>query len=183
LGGLDGIALGYLLGKEYDGKVKFFSNDLLMNVHPIRELFVPVNKTGAQGKGHAEMMKQFYESNNHLITYPSGMCSRKIKGEIMDLEWKKNFVKKSIEYQRDVVPVYFEGRNSNFFYRLANFRKFLGLKFNVEMLYLSDEMFRQKGNHFIIRIGEPVSWQTFDKSKSHSEWANLMKAKVYSLRN
>ncbi len=182
LGGLDGIAIGFLLGKEYDGKVKFFSNDLLMNVHPIRELFVPVNKTGAQGKEHAEMMKQLYESDNHLITYPSGMCSRKIDGEIMDLEWKKNFVKKSIEYQRDVVPVYFEGRNSNFFYRLANFRKFLGLKFNVEMLYLSDEMFRQKGNHFIIRIGEPISWQSFDKSKSHSEWADWVKVKVYSMR-
>jgi putative hemolysin len=182
LGGLDGIAIGYQLGKVYDGKVKFFSNDLLMNVHPIRELFVPVNKTGAQGKGHAEMMRQLYESDNHLITYPAGMCSRKINGEIMDLEWKKNFVKKSIEYQRDVVPVYFEGRNSSFFYNLANIRKLLGLKFNVEMLYLSDEMFRQKGNHFTIRIGKPVSWETFDKSKSHAQWAEWMKAKVYSMR-
>ena len=176
------MPLGYLLGKEYEGKVKFFSNDLLMNVHPIRDLFVPVNKTGAQSKTHAEMMERLYHSENHLITYPAGMCSRKINGEIMDLEWKKNFVKKSIEYQRDVVPVYFEGRNSNFFYRLANIRKFLGLKFNVEMLYLSDEMFRQKGNHFTVRIGKPVAWQTFDKSKTQAEWAEWMKVKVYSMR-
>jgi 1-acyl-sn-glycerol-3-phosphate acyltransferase len=182
LGGLDGIAMGYLLGKEYEGKVKFFSNDLLMNVYPIRELFVPVNKTGAQSRSHAEMMQQFYESDNHLITYPSGMCSRKINGEIMDLEWKKNFIKKSIEFQRDVVPVYFEGRNSSFFYNLASIRKFLGLKFNVEMLYLSDEMFKQKGRHFTVRIGEPVAWQTFDKSKTATEWAEWMKRKVYSMR-
>ena len=182
LGGLDGIAMGYLLGKAYDGKVKFFSNDLLMNVHPIRDLFVPVNKTGAQSKEHAEQMQKLYESDNHLLTYPAGMCSREMNGEIMDLEWKKNFIKKAIEYKRDVVPVYFEGRNSNFFYKLANFRKFLGLKFNVEMLYLSDEMFRQRGNHFTIRIGKPVSWQTFDRSKSQTEWAAWMKEQVYRMR-
>ena len=97
LGGLDGIATGYLIGKEYDGKVRFFSNDLMMNLHPMRDMFVPVNKTGAQSKEHAEQMQQLYESDNHLVTYPAGMCSRKIRGKIVDLEWKKNFISKSIQ--------------------------------------------------------------------------------------
>jgi putative hemolysin len=181
LGGLDGIATGYLLGKEYDGKVRFFSNDLMMNLHPMRELFVPVNKTGSQSKDHAELMQQLYESDNHLVTYPAGMCSRKIKGKIIDLEWKKNFISKAIQYQRDVVPIYFEGRNSNFFYNLANLRKFLHIKLNIEMMYLADEMFKQKGNKFTIRIGEPIPWQTFDKSKSQAHWAEWVKEIVYSM--
>jgi putative hemolysin len=181
LGGLDGIATGFLIGREYDGKVKFFSNDLMMNLHPMKDMFIPVNKFGAQAKGHAEMMQQLYESENHLVTFPAGMCSRKTKGKICDLEWKKNFITKAVQYQRDVVPIYFEGRNSNFFYNLANLRKFLGIKFNIEMMYLPDEMFKQKGKHFTVRIGKPIPWQAFDKSKSHAQWAQWVKDIVYKM--
>ena len=179
LGGLDGIATGYLIGKEYDGKVRFFSNDLMMNLHPMKDMFVPVNKVGSQSKEHAAMMQQLYDSDDHLITFPAGMCSRKINGKICDLEWKKNFITKAVQHKRDVVPIYFKGRNSNFFYNLAKLRKFLGLKFNVEMMYLPDEMFKQKGKSFTIRIGKPIPWQTFDKSKSQADWAQWVKDIVY----
>lgn len=182
LGGLDGMATGYLIGKEYDGKVRFFSNDLLTNLHPLKDMFIPVNKFGAQSKEHAEMMHELYSSDNHLVTYPAGMCSRKVKGEIIDLEWKKNFISKSVQYQRDVIPIYFEGKNSNFFYNLANLRKFFNIKFNIEMMYLADEMFKQKGKHFTIKIGKRIPWQTFDKSKSHAEWATWVKEIVYSMK-
>jgi len=181
LGGLDGITTGYLLGKEYDGKIRFFSNDILMNLEPLREMFIPVNKVGNQNKNHATMMQNLYESDNNLLTYPAGMCSRKVHGKITDLEWKKNFISKSVEYKRDVVPIFFEGRNSNFFYNLANLRKFFRIKFNIEMMYLVNEMFKKKGNHFTIRIGKPIPWQTFDKSKSMTEWAQWVKEIVYSL--
>jgi len=181
MGGLDGVATGYMLGRVYEGKVRFFSNDLMMNLHPMRDMFVPVNKTGAQGKGHAEMMQQLYESDSHLLTYPAGMCSRKINGKITDLVWQKNFISKSIQYQRDVVPIYFEGRNSNFFYNLARLRKFLGIKFNIEMMYLADEMFKQKGKHFTVRIGKTIPWQTFDKTKSHAKWAEWVRDIVYKM--
>lgn len=182
LGGLDGITTGYLLGKEYDGKIRFFSNDLLMNLHPLKDMFIPVNKVGSQSKSHANLMQKLYKSDNHLLTYPAGMCSRKINGKIEDLEWKKNFITKAIEYQRDVVPIYFEGKNSNFFYNLANLRKFLGFKFNIEMMYLADEMFKQRGKSFTIRVGKPISWQTFDKSKSQAQWAEWVKEIVYKMR-
>lgn len=181
LGGLDGIATGYLLGKEYDGKVRFFSNDLMMHLHPMKEMFVPVNKTGAQSKDHADLMQKLYESDNHLVTYPSGMCSRKVNGKIVDLEWKKNFITKAVQYHRDVVPIYFEGKNSNFFYNLAIIRKFLHIKINLEMIYLPDEMFKQKGNKFTIKIGKPIPWQTFDKTRTQSEWAVWVKSLVYEM--
>jgi len=181
LGGLDGVATGYLLGKEYDEKVRFFSNDLMMHLHPMREMFVPVNKTGVQSKDHAEQMQALYESDNHLLTYPAGICSRKVNGKICDLEWKKNFISKAVQYERDVVPIYFEGRNSNFFYNLANLRKFLHVKVNIEMLYLVDEMFKQKGKTFTIRIGKPIPWETFDKSKTQTEWAAWVKNIVYKM--
>lgn len=182
LGGLDGIATGYVIGKHYDSKIRFFSNDLLTNLEPLQELFIPVNKFGSQTRSGAEKMNELYESENHLLTYPSGMVSRRRKGVIKDLEWKKNFVMKSTQYQRDVIPIYFEGRNSNFFYNLANLRKFLGIKFNIEMMFLADEMFKQKGKSFTIKIGKPIPWQTFDKSKSTHKWAEYVKDLVYLMQ-
>lgn len=182
LGGLDGIVTGYIVGRHFEGKVRFFSNDLLMFLTPMKDMFIPVNKFGSQTREHADMMKQLYESDNNLVTYPAGVCSRKQNGKICDLEWKKNFISKAIEYQRDIVPVYFEGRNSSFFYNLANLRKFLKIKFNIEMMYLADELFKQRGKHFTIKIGKPIPWQTFDKSKSQSEWAQWVKDIVYKMQ-
>jgi len=182
LGGLDGLTIGLLLGREYAEKVQLFANDLLMYVQPLSEMFIPVNKVGSQGKTHAETLQNFFASNNHLITFPAGMCSRKVHGEIIDLEWKKSFISKAIQYQRDIVPIYFEGKNSNFFYNLSKIRNSLGIKLNIEMLYLADEMFKQKGKHFTIRIGKPISWKTFDKSKSQSQWAQWVKEIVYKMQ-
>lgn len=181
MGGLDGVAIGYIIGKKYEGKVRFFSNDLLMNLHPMKDLFIPVNKVGSQSKNNADMMRKFYESDNHLVTFPAGMCSRKVKGKVVDLDWKKNFISKAIEYERDIVPIYFEGRNSNFFYNLANLRKFLKIKLNIEMLYLADEMFKQRGKSFTVRIGKPIPWQTFDSTKTQIQWAQWVKKKVYDM--
>lgn len=183
LGGLDGMILGYLIGKEYDEKIRFFANDLIMYLEPLSELFIPINKLGAaQSRESAEMMRELYKSDNHLINFPAGICSRKIKGKIVDLEWKKSFVSKAVEYRRDVVPIYFHGRNSNFFYNLANLRKFFNIKFNIEMMYLADEMFKQKGNHFTVKIGKPISWQTFDKSKTPFEWAQWVREQIYKIK-
>jgi putative hemolysin len=181
LGGLDGLAIGLMIGREYDGKVKLFTNDLLMYVEPLNELFIPVNKVGSQGKNHVESFQNFFDSDDHLITFPAGMCSRRVNGKIIDLEWKKSFISKAIQYNRDIVPIYFEGRNSGFFYGLSNLRKFLGIKLNVEMLFLADEMFKQKGNHFTIKIGKPIPWQTFDKTKSLTQWAQWVKEIVYKI--
>jgi putative hemolysin len=122
-----------------------------------------------------------FQSENHIVMFPAGLCSRKKKGVIKDLPWKKTFITKSIQSQRDIVPIHFEGENSKFFYRLANINKMLGLKFNIAMLYLSDEMFKNKNKTFKVTIGKPIPWQTFDKSKSATEWAQHVQDIVYAL--
>ena len=127
------------------------------------------------------MVEAGFKSENHLIMFPAGLCSRRQNGVIKDLEWKKTFVVKSVETQRDVVPMHFEGRNSDFFYNLANICKFLGLKVNIAMLYLADEMLKNRHKTFTLTIGKPISWQTFDKSKTPSQWAQFVKDVVYKL--
>lgn len=181
LGGQDGVALGYVLGSFYDGKVKYMVNDLLMNLHGLAPLCIPINKTGKQAKDFPKMVEAGFLSNNQLIMFPAGLCSRRRNGVIRDLDWKKTFIVKSVQFQRDVVPVHFEGRNSDFFYNLANICKFLGIKFNIAMLYLADEMLKNRHKTFTVTIGKPIPWQTFDKSKTPVEWAEYVKDIVYKL--
>ena len=180
LGGLDGIVLSAVLGKHYNGKIRYLVNDILYFIEPLRDIFIPINKRGAQGKAAAMQLNESFLSENQIITFPAGLCSRKTKGVIRDPEWKKNFISKAIEYQRDVVPVYFEAKNSNFFYNIANIRKLLSLKFNIEMLLLPREMFKAKQSVFTIYFGEPVPWQSFDQSKTPQQWAKTIENKVYN---
>ncbi len=183
LGGLDGACLSVVIGERYDKKIKFLVNDLLYLMDKVRNIFIPINKYGTQSRETSKMIADAFESDNQIITFPAGLCSRKINGKVMDLDWGKMFIQKATEYQRDVVPIYFDGQNSNFFYRIANIRKRLGIKFNFEMLYLPDEMFKNKGKTFSIYFGKPIPWQTFDKSKSPKEWAEYVKNISYQLKN
>ncbi|MDR1624217.1 MAG: 1-acyl-sn-glycerol-3-phosphate acyltransferase [Tannerellaceae bacterium] len=182
LGGLDGICLSAFLGRRFNGKIRYLVNDLLLFIPNLRSIFIPVNKHGRQAKQTAVLTDEAYASDNQIITFPAGLCSRKIKGEITDLEWKKSFIRKAVAYKRDVIPVYFEGRNSDFFYRLANIRTGLGVKANIEMLYLSDELFKSKRSTYHIYFGKPISWQTFDAGKTLSEWAGWVRDISYALR-
>ena len=181
LGGQDGIALGYILGKHYNGRIKYLVNDLLMNLHGLAPLCIPINKTGSQSRDFPKMVEAGFRSDSHIIMFPAGICSRRQKGVIKDLAWKKTFISKSVETQRNVIPVHFEGRNSDFFYNLANLCKFLGIKFNIAMLYLADEMFKNRHKTFKVTIGKPIPWQTFDKSRSATEWADYVRELVYKL--
>jgi putative hemolysin len=128
-------------------------------------------------------MEEAYASDNQIVTFPAGKCSRRHRGRIADVEWQKSFIRKAIEYRRDVIPVYFSGRNSDFFYRLANVRTALAIPVNIEMLFLADEMFRAKHSRFGIRFAPPVSWDTFlDRSLSLSEWAASIRTRAYALK-
>lgn len=182
LGGLDGICLSAFLGEKYFGKIKYLVNDVLYYLDPLKPIFVPINKYGAQAKDSAKAINEAYASDHQIITFPAGLCSRKIKGEIRDLEWMKNFIIKSVAYERDVIPVHFEGRNSNFFYNFANIRKASGIKFNIELIFLPDEMYKNTHQTFTITFGKPIPWQTFDKSKTPSAWAQYVKEMVYALK-
>ncbi len=181
LGGFDGLILAHVFSK-YKDKIKVTVNDLLMNVPNLVDIFVPINKTGKNTTSLAIALNNTFKEDNMIVFFPAGMCSRKTKKDIVDLEWKKTFVSKAKEYQRDVIPIYFEGKNSNFFYNLANFRKKIGLKANIEMICLPDELFKQKNKHFKIVIGKPIPYQTFTKEKNDYEHAKDIKKIVYNLK-
>ena len=180
LGGEDGVALGAIIGRHYDGRFRYLVNELLMNLPGLAPVSIPINKTGKQGRDFPKMVEVGFQSDNHMLMFPAGLCSRRKNGVIRDIPWKKTFISKSVEYQRDVVPIHFSGQNSNFFYRLANFSDRF-LPFNLAMLFLVDEMYKNVHKTFRVAIGKPIPWQTFDKSRKPAEWAEWVKDRVYEL--
>ncbi len=181
LGAIDGVTLGALIGRKYDGKVKYLLNDLLMNLKGMAPLGIPVNKIGAQARNLPKLIDEAFRSDNQMLVFPAGLCSRKTDGRIQDLPWSKAFVSKSRQTGRDIIPIHFEGQNSERFYRIANWQKRLGLKFNIAMLMLPDEMYRSTGRKYRITFGKPIPIDSLDRSKTDIEWAQEIRKKVYEL--
>jgi putative hemolysin len=180
LGGFDGLLIMDAISRHYSD-FRFLVNDILMNITNLHPLFIPINKHGRQDSAAAAEMDEVFHSDKQVLTFPAGLVSRKVGNSVMDLVWKKNFLSKAIQYKRDVIPVFVNGRNSAFFYRLYKFRKFMGIKTNLEMLYLVDETWKHKKKSFTIIFGKPIPFTTFDKSKSLNEWAKWVKERCYAL--
>ena len=182
LGGLDGIALVQSIGKKRHD-LKFIVNDVLMQLKNLEDIFIGVNKHGKSAAQSIEILNNLYRTDLAIMIFPAGLASRKQSGVIKDLEWKKTFISRSRQHKRDVIPVFIDGRNTNFFYNFANFRKRIGIKSNIEMFYLVDEMYKQKGQVINITFGKPIPHTTFDKRFSDYQWAQKVKDFVYKLKD
>lgn len=181
LGGPEGMIYGKLLAEKYDERIRILVNDLLMNLPGLAPLCVPVNKVGKQSRSLPQAIDAAFSGDYHMFVFPAGLCSRKINGKIHDLPWQKTFIQKSVQYERDVVPMFFGGRNSERFYRIANICKTLHSPINFAMLYLADELYKNQNKTFELRIGKPIPWQTFDKTRNARQWALWVEDEVYKL--
>ncbi|WP_340111188.1 1-acyl-sn-glycerol-3-phosphate acyltransferase [Maribellus mangrovi] len=180
LGGFDGMLLMKTVENQL-GEFKFLANDILLNIPQLSPVFVPVNKHGAHAREAARKLSEVYNSEAQVLIFPYGLASRKVNGKVTDLEWKKHFITKSIQHKRDVIPVFISGSNTNRFYRFAKIRKFLRIKWNLEMFLLPDETYRHRNTDVHLYFGKPISYKTFDAGKNHSAWAAWVKEQVYEL--
>lgn len=181
-GGPDGIMIVSAVGKMFP-KTKLMVNDLLMYLPDIEDVFIPINRFGRNKHEYVDTLEKSMNSDYQIIIFPAGLVSRKIKGKIVDLEWKKSFVSYAKRYQRDIIPVFISGQNSNFFYNLANWRKRLGVKVNIEQLYLVDELYKHKNESVSMYFGKPIKYTDLTKDKTDVEWAEEIKQIAYSLKN
>ncbi len=180
IGSFDGLHIINSLFQKY-GKVKAVVNDILLNLKSLNEFFIGVNKHGTTQREQVESLNKIFDSDIPVFFFPAGLVSRKTNGIVIDGDWKKTFVSRAIKHKRDIVPIYFDGKLSKKFYRIANIRKFLGIKANLEMFYLVDEGIKQKGKILKITIGKPISFTKLDKSKSHQSWTQEIKRHVYKV--
>lgn len=181
LGGMDAMAIVHAFS-DIRPDIKFIVNDLLLNLKNLNGLFVGVNKHGKNSSESLQQVNDLFKSDNAVFVFPAGLVSRKIKGIVKDLKWKKTFITQAKKYEKPVIPVYLDGELSNFFYRLSNLRRALGIKANIEMLYLVDEQYNQHDKVINITVGKPIPPSTFDNTKSDLEWAQSVKEDVYNLK-
>ena len=178
LGGLDAIALMHMIGTKRSD-LKYLVNDILMNIKPLENLFVPINKHGRNSASGLGMINATYASDQLVLVFPAGLVSRRIDGEVKDLEWKKSFVSQARKYNKPIVPVYISGNLSSFFYKLSSFRTKVGVKANLEMLYLADEMYQQKGKHIHIKILPAIDISQWSASKKDQQIAHEIRNLIY----
>ena len=180
LGGFDGMMIISELSRTYP-QLKVLVNDLLTNVKNMDGIFVPINKHGTQAMENVRRINEIFESDQQVMSFPAGLVSRRKRGVIRDEPWQKNFISKAKSSKRDVIPMHVSGRCSSFFYNLANLRKFLGIKANLEMFFLPNESYKHRKKHFVITFGKPIPYQTFDKRFTPLQWASRVQNYAYAL--
>ena len=182
LGGPEALIIGSVFRRLYGDGFNVPVTPIMANLKPLAEFFTPVNNLSSkQSRDLGERIAEMFNSDKQVLVFPAGLCARKIKGKVTEMPWKKMFVTQSRRYKRDVVPIHISGHNSKWYFFLCKLSKFLGLKINIGMLYLVDELFKQCGNEFVITFGKPISYTTFDKSKTDREWAAEMQERVKAL--
>ena len=179
-GGMDGMMLADKLIDHF-GDVRVIVNDILKEVTPLDPIWLPVNKHGSQKLSYARRFDAAFHSSLPILTFPAGLCSRRIDGKVQDTPWRPNFIKKAHISRRRIVPIFVEGRLSNFFYGLSTWRKRLGVKANIEMLWLVDEMLSQRGQHFRIIVGDPISLDELLAAGSVADQVALVRERCYAL--
>ncbi len=182
LGGPEALIMGSVFKKYFGECFRVPVNNIMGHFHPLNEFFVPVSIYGKQTRDAAVGLNEMFSSEHQVLIYPAGVCAKRIKGRIIEQPWKKTFITQSRRYERDVVPVHISGHNSKFYFFLSSLSRFLKLKFNIGMIFLVDELFKQKHKHFVITFGKPIPWQTFDNSKTDRQWADWTKEKLLELQ-
>ena len=182
LGGMDAMALVTVLHKRRPD-IKFVVNDVLLHLENLRPIFVGVNKHGKHAAESLRKVDETFAGDELLCIFPAGLVSRKDKKEVMDLKWRKTFITRSKKYNKTIIPVHIDGELSNFFYNLYKLRKWVGIKANIEMLYLVNELYKQKNKHIKVKFGSPINAGEMDASIPDEKWAEYVKSKVYELKD
>jgi putative hemolysin len=176
----DGLILLSLVAKKYN-KLKAIGNELFILIPQIRSVIAAVNVFGRNSKDYIKELDKVYNSDEPIAHFPAGLVSRIIDNKVKDSDWQKSVVTKAIQCERDIVPMYFKGKNSRLFYAIYRVRKFFKININIELMLLPRELFNKQNKTIDVIIGKPISYKTFDKSKTHFEWAQWLKNELYKL--
>lgn len=180
LGGMDAMAIVSEISPIRDD-INFIVNDLLLSLKNLKGMFVGVDKHANNAKESLQKVNELFASDKAVFLFPAGLVSRKKKGKVIDLDWKKTFVSRAKKYNKKIVPVHIDGELTNFFYRLSRLREMVGIKANIEMLYLADQLFKQKNKTMNLYIGKPILPESLDSSKNDKLLAEDIKNISYNL--
>ncbi len=180
----DGLVLTSIVAGKY-GTFNAIGNELFLLVPQLRPLIAAVDVFGIGNNSRQYLLEleNVYSSDVPVTHFPSGEVSRIKSGKIQDKDWEKSFISKAVSCKRNIVPIYIRGRNSLLFYLVFSCRKVIGIQANLELVLLPREFFNKRNKTIKVKIGAPVPYGTFDKTRTRSEWAQWMKSQVYRLKD
>lgn len=174
LGALDALALIQLIS-EIRKDVVVVANELLSNIHPLKDLFLPVdNLDGASRKDQIRAIQEALSEEKAVIFFPAGEVSRLRPNGIRDGRWNSGFLRFAKRSNAPVLPVHIKARNSSLFYGVSALYK------PLSALLLVQEMFMQKANTIGIRIGAAIPQDVVrDTHLSRRSQVRLFKRHLY----
>ncbi|HCT29696.1 MAG TPA: glycerol acyltransferase [Bacteroidales bacterium] len=179
-GVIDGLVLTHTVSQKY-GTLKAIGNDSFNFIPHLRPLIAAVNSFGMSPKEYINALEKVFESDIPITHFPAGEVSRVYNFKVQDCKWQKSMITKSIANKRDIVPIHIYGRNSRLFYSIGVIRKIFFINLNLELMLLPSEMLKKRNATIRVRIGKPISYEKFNSSQNHWDWAQRVRKHVYDL--
>lgn len=182
LGGIDGILLLKIL-LELRPDFKLMGNFLLHRIEPLKPYVMPVNPFEDR-KGVKSSLSGFKTAISHireghpLGIFPAGEVSTQKEGQLLiDRPWEEAAMKLAQKAGVPIVPIYFHGRNSKTFYRMAK------MSDTLRTAKLPSELLTQKERLIKVRIGNPISVEDQKEHTSLALFTQFLRRKTYMLSN
>ncbi|MEM8867595.1 MAG: lysophospholipid acyltransferase family protein [Verrucomicrobiota bacterium] len=180
-GMLDGIILGAIL-KVARPDSKLMGNYLLSEARGLEDSLIQVDPFGESGSRRANLrgMREALDWLEHggcLGIFPAGeVSSLQIRRRaVLDSEWSKHPVHLALRTGASVLPVYFEGRNSNFFQLLGLIHP------KIRTFLLLREFCQKRGQDVTLRLGDPIALKRLERFDHADAASDYLRLKTYTL--
>jgi len=180
LGALDGILLMHIINKVRPD-FKVMGNFLLHKIKPLEPMVIAVNPfenrkdAYSSLNGMREVLRTLKEDGSIGI-FPAGEVSyRDDEGVLHDREWQDTAIKLIKKAKVPVVPVYFNAKNSEIFYRMAKLHP------DFQTAMLPSEMMKKRTKPIQLRIGKPIPVKQQEEHTDLEEFKGFLRSKTYLL--
>lgn len=181
LGGIDSLILiKILLSRRSDFKI--MGNFLLQKIDPLKNFILPVNpfETRKEARSSLPGLKtglSYIDEKHCVAVFPAGEVStyNSDTNSITDREWQKSALKFIKKAEVPIVPVYFHGTNSRWFYILARIHPLL------RTAKLPSEVLNKRNKTITIRIGKPIGVKEQSEFKDIGRFGRYLRVRTYSL--
>ena len=211
-GGVDGVTAMALLKKRRPDVKVLMTEEFGKMIPEISNDIIGVNLSGGKAAKEynarqVEVLKQWLADGHAVVMFPAGEISRArtANEEAYDSWWKPTVVKLSRHLKAKIVPINFEGQNSDFFLRISRYSdktaeqkwptsvaKAKGVVEKLKALISSSlnevrvaaivSNLSNKINHSIkVNIGNPVDPAIFNEKLNDQQVADFLQMLTYSL--
>ena len=183
IGSLDGIMLiDIFASRRPDFKVMV--NGVLTKIGAMEDNFISVvpdsHKRGANpaNVNGVRLSLQRLKEGHPMGFFPAGAISfyNKQAKDIRDLTWARSVIRLVRKAKVPVYPVYFDCKNSSFFYWLGR------VSWKIRTLRITTEAFNKRGQTAHVYIGDPILPEVIAAVPTDEELADFLYARTYEAK-